>query len=138
MTIDDLVAFGANTSEGMKRCLNKEDFYLRMVKKVPADSNFQNLWMALNKENVKKVPADSNFQKLFDAIKTGDLNTAFEASHALKGVVGNLALSPLFTPDRRKGDNTGFHEALLVKPICAQHCTWQALARRLNTWHPQE
>lgn len=117
MTIDDLVAFGANTSEGMKRCLNKEDFYLRMV---------------------KKVPADSNFQKLFDAIKTGDLNTAFEASHALKGVVGNLALSPLFTPDRRKGDNTGFHEALLVKPICAQHCTWQALARRLNTWHPQE
>ena len=77
MTIDDLVAFGANTSEGMKRCLNKEDFYLRMV---------------------KKVPADSNFQKLFDAIKTGDLNTALEASHALKGVVGNLALSPLFTP----------------------------------------
>ena len=77
MTIDDLVAFGANTSEGMKRCLNKEDYYLRMV---------------------KKVPADSNFQKLFDAINTGDLNAAFEASHALKGVVGNLALSPLFTP----------------------------------------
>ncbi len=33
MTIDDLVAFGANTSEGLQRCLNKEDFYLRMVKK---------------------------------------------------------------------------------------------------------
>ena len=77
MTIDDLVAFGANTSEGLKRCLNKEDFYLRMV---------------------KKVPADSNFQKLFDAIKIGDLDTAFDASHALKGVVGNLALSPLLTP----------------------------------------
>ena len=77
MTIDDLVAFGANTSEGLKRCLNNEDFYLRMV---------------------KKVPADSNFQKLFDAIKTGDLDTAFDASHALKGVVGNLALSPLLTP----------------------------------------
>lgn len=84
MTIDDLVAFGANTSEGMKRCLNKEDFYLRMV---------------------KKVPADSNFQKLFDAIKTGDLNTAFEASHALKGVVGNLALSPLFTPGAYRCEN---------------------------------
>ncbi len=77
MTIDDLVAFGANTSEGLQRCLNKEDFYLRMV---------------------KKVPADANFQKLFDAINAGDLNTAFEASHALKGVVGNLALSPLLTP----------------------------------------
>jgi len=77
MTIDDLVAFGANTNEGLKRCLNKEDFYLRLV---------------------KKVPADSNFQRLFDAIKTGDLNTAFDASHALKGVVGNLALTPIFTP----------------------------------------
>ena len=77
MTIDDLVAFGANTSVGLQRCLNKEDFYLRMV---------------------QKVPADANFQKLFDAIKTGDLSTAFDASHALKGVVGNLALSPLFTP----------------------------------------
>ena len=77
MTIDDLVAFGANTSEGLQRCLNKEEFYLRMV---------------------KKVPADSNFQKLFDAINAGDLNAAFEASHALKGVVGNLSLSPLFTP----------------------------------------
>ncbi len=77
MTIDDLNAFGANTTEGLKRCLNKEDFYLRLV---------------------KKVPADSNFQRLFDAIKTGDLNTAFEASHSLKGVVGNLALTPIFTP----------------------------------------
>ena len=77
MTIDDLVAFGANTNEGLKRCLNKEDFYLRLV---------------------KKVPIDSNFQRLFDAIKTGDLNTAFDASHALKGVVGNLALTPIFTP----------------------------------------
>jgi hypothetical protein len=77
MTIDDLVAFGANTNEGLKRCLNKEDFYLRLV---------------------KKVPAEPNFQKLFDAIKTGDLNTAFDASHALKGVVGNLALTPIFTP----------------------------------------
>ncbi len=77
MTIDDLIAFGANVSEGLQRCLNKEDFYLRMV---------------------KKVPGDANFQKLFDAMAAGDLATAFEAAHALKGATGNLSLTPIFAP----------------------------------------
>jgi HPt (histidine-containing phosphotransfer) domain-containing protein len=77
MTIDDLVAFGANTSEGLKRCLNKEDFYLRMV---------------------KKVPDDAYFQKLYDALAVGDLTAAFDAAHAIKGATGNLALSPIFDP----------------------------------------
>ena len=77
MTIDDLIAFGADTQEGLKRCLNKEDFYLRMV---------------------KKVPGDANFQKLYDSLAAGDLAGAFDASHAIKGVTGNLALSPIFIP----------------------------------------
>ncbi len=77
MTIDDLIAFGANVSEGLQRCLNKEDFYLRMV---------------------KKVPGDANFQKLFDAMEAGDLATAFEAAHAIKGATGNLSLTPIFAP----------------------------------------
>ncbi len=77
MTIDDLIAFGANTTEGLKRCLNKEDFYLRMV---------------------KKVPDDANFQKLYDALAVGDLTAAFDAAHAIKGATGNLALSPIFDP----------------------------------------
>ena len=77
MTIDDLNAFGANTTEGLKRCLNKEDFYLRMV---------------------KKVPDDANFQKLYDALAVGDLTAAFDAAHAIKGATGNLALSPIFDP----------------------------------------
>lgn len=77
MTIDDLTAFGANVNEGLQRCLNKEDFYLRMV---------------------KKVPGDANFQKLFDAMEAGDLATAFEAAHAIKGATGNLSLTPIFAP----------------------------------------
>ncbi len=77
MTISDLIAFGANTQEGIERCLNNEGFYLRMV---------------------KKVPGDANFQKLYDAMKDGNQDAAFEAAHSLKGALGNLALTPIFAP----------------------------------------
>ena len=77
MTIDDLIHFGADTQDGLKRCLNNEDFYLRMV---------------------KKMPGDANFQKLYDAMKAKDQDAAFAAAHALKGALGNLALTPVFVP----------------------------------------
>jgi hypothetical protein len=77
MTIEDLNKYGANTQEGIQRCVNNEDFYLRMV---------------------NRIPGDVNFQKLYDAIEVGDLDGAFEAAHALKGSTGNLALSPIFDP----------------------------------------
>ncbi len=77
MTIDDLKAYGANTAEGMTRCMNMESFYLRLV---------------------KMIPGDANFQKLFDAVEKEDLTAAFEAAHAIKGSTGNLALTPIFAP----------------------------------------
>lgn len=77
MTISDLNAYGANTQEGLKRCLNNEDFYIRMV---------------------KKVPSDANFQKLYDALAAGDQAAAFDAVHAIKGIAANLALTPILTP----------------------------------------
>ena len=77
MTIDSLAAYGADTNEGLHRCMDNESFYLRMV---------------------RMIPGDSNFQKLYDAIDAGDLTAAFEAAHALKGLTGNLALTPLYAP----------------------------------------
>ena len=77
MTIDDLKAYGANTTEGLTRCMNNESFYLRLV---------------------KMIPGDANFQKLYDAIGSGDLDAAFEAAHALKGSTTNLALTPVSAP----------------------------------------
>ena len=44
------------------------------------------------------IPGDTNFQKLYDAVGSGDLNTAFEAAHALKGSTTNLALTPISAP----------------------------------------
>ena len=31
ITIESLKAYGADVEEGLARCLNKEDFYLKMV-----------------------------------------------------------------------------------------------------------
>ena len=77
MTIENLKAYGADTQEGLKRCMNNESFYLRMV---------------------KMIPGDPNFQKLYDAIEAGDLTAAFEAAHAVKGASGNLSLTPIYAP----------------------------------------
>ena len=77
MTLDQLKAFGADTETGLQRCINNEDFYLTLV---------------------KKALSDDSFDKLKEAIDTKDYDTAFEISHALKGVLANLALTPLADP----------------------------------------
>jgi len=77
LTIDTLNGFGANTAEGLARCLNREDFYFRLVRMAAADAGFETLKNALDER---------------------DLDRAFETAHALKGVLGNLALTPLFEP----------------------------------------
>ena len=75
MTIESLKAAGANVEEGLSRCLNKEDFYLKMVN------------MGLNNQN---------FQLLGPALEAKDFDRAFELCHSLKGVIGNLSLTPLY------------------------------------------
>ncbi|SHK83420.1 Hpt domain-containing protein [Fibrobacter sp. UWH4] len=42
-------------------------------------------------------PGEGYFDKLKDSIAAKDLKAAFEAAHALKGVLGNLSLTPLYT-----------------------------------------
>ena len=75
LTIEKLESFGANTAEGLERCAGMEAFYIKLVN------------MSLN---------EGNFDKLQTAIQNNDLDSAFEAAHALKGVLGNLSLTPLY------------------------------------------
>ena len=75
LTIEKLNEFGANTTEGLMRCLNNEDFYLRLVNKAINDDSFINLKNELENNN---------------------LDEAFKISHSLKGVLGNLSLTPLY------------------------------------------
>lgn len=77
ITLDDLKELGADTATGIARCVNDEGFYIKMVS------------MALQ---------DTNFEQLKEAVESGDLSTAFERAHALKGVMGNVALTNLFEP----------------------------------------
>ncbi len=77
LSIETLRRFGANTQDGLGRCMNNEAFYLRLVK------------MSLD---------DANFAKLETAVGENDKKAAFEAAHALKGVMANLALTPLCLP----------------------------------------
>ena len=75
MTVEQLKAIGCNTSEGLGRCMNNEAFYLMLV---------------------NKFIATTDLSKLENALKSNDLDTAFKEAHSLKGVAGNLSLTPLF------------------------------------------
>ncbi|MBQ2146937.1 MAG: Hpt domain-containing protein, partial [Firmicutes bacterium] len=77
LTIEKLKEFGADTEAGLTRCMNNEEFYFRLIGMAAKDPNFEKLEIALAMEE----PDD-----------------AFEAAHALKGVLGNLSLTPLLEP----------------------------------------
>ena len=77
LTIESLKSWGADTATGLDRCMNNEAFYLRMV------------GMAIR---------DASFDQLKEAVEAGDLNRGFECAHALKGVMGNVALEPIYQP----------------------------------------
>ena len=75
ITVDELKALGADTDTGLSRCVGNEALYLKLV------------GMGLS---------DTKFEELGTALRAGDLDKAFELCHALKGVIGNLAITPLF------------------------------------------
>ena len=77
MTIEKLVDFGADVKEGLGRCMNNEGFYLTLV---------------------NMIRDEKNFGLLQEAIDAHDYDHAFEYAHSLKGVLGNLSLTPLYEP----------------------------------------
>ncbi|WP_034784930.1 Hpt domain-containing protein [Eubacterium xylanophilum] len=74
ITLEDLRLFGADIDKGLAVCMGNEELYLRLV---------------------NTVPSEERFEELSDAIEAENLDAAFEAAHALKGVLGNLSLTPL-------------------------------------------
>lgn len=75
LTLEILQSYGVNTKEGLSRCMNMEKFYFRM------------LGMGLKNDS---------FDKLEKLLAEGNLEEAFEQAHAIKGVVGNLAITPIY------------------------------------------
>ena len=77
LTIENLRGYGANVDEGVKRCLDDEDFYIDLVKSA--------------------IP-DDRIDELEQCIKAGELDKAFEIAHALKGMYGNISITPIYEP----------------------------------------
>jgi len=84
LTTEKLRAYGADVDEGLKRCLNNETFYLTMVTKAMQDT--------------------SPYDRLAEALAAKDTDRAFEIAHGLKGVLGNLSLTPLYNPVAQTSD----------------------------------
>ncbi len=96
MTLDKLRELGANVDEGLERCMGMEDFYLEMIELGMSDERFETLGSVLEKK---------------------DLEEAFEQIHALKGVVGNLALGPLYATVCEITEHLRIKEDIDYKPL---------------------
>jgi HPt (histidine-containing phosphotransfer) domain-containing protein len=77
LSVELLKQYGADTADGLNRCMNNEGFYLRLV---------------------AMVAQDPGFSQLREALESGDLDRSFSIIHNLKGSVGNLSLTPLYRP----------------------------------------
>ncbi|MCR4713065.1 MAG: Hpt domain-containing protein [Treponemataceae bacterium] len=75
ITVEKLAAFGADTKTALARCMNKDDFYIKLV------------GMGLN---------EPRFEQLGAALDAKDYEAAFTLCHSIKGVIGNLGIDPLY------------------------------------------
>lgn len=73
--LDELKELDVNTDEGLGRFMNNAALYERMLGKINA--------------TVKDLEVMPYFE-------SGDLETALANAHTLKGVTGNLSLTPLY------------------------------------------
>ncbi|MBP5343057.1 Hpt domain-containing protein [bacterium] len=75
LTTTKLKENGVDTAEALARFMNNEALYLRLF---------------------EKAIKETNLDKLEDAIKENNLDDAFEISHSMKGVFGNLSITNLY------------------------------------------
>ena len=103
--LQELGAQGCDIRQALHRMLDDEDFYLTMLEELPHEPSFA----ALGRD-----------------LAAGDTAAAFDSAHTLKGVLGNLGLTPLCdTVNRiveplRTGSTDGVQKdyAILVEQRC--------------------
>ena len=109
-------AYGADYQDTMSRFMGNETMYLKFLKML-----FQ----------------DDNLRKLVEAIDSGNLEAAFDAAHTLKGVVGNMGLTPLYKavcdivqPLRAREEREDY--PLLYQAIQKEFLKVEELGKKLN------
>lgn len=89
---EKLRAYGADTDGALERFVGDETFY---------------------EDCFRMFLKDPGFAELEKAMAVGDISAAFKAAHTLKGVSGNLGLTPLYravcalVEPLRRGERTG-------------------------------
>lgn len=71
----ELKNWGCDIEPALHRCLDDEDFYLKLL---------------------KTVKIDPSFEKLGTTLEAGDITQSFDLSHTLKGTLSNMGLTPLY------------------------------------------
>ncbi len=74
-TAERLKEYGVNVPEALERFMGNEKFYL---------------------VTLKKFPASVETHEVREKITSGDQSTAIANAHTLKGVTGNLSMTPLY------------------------------------------
>ncbi len=69
---------GFDVDSALRRVLGKEDFYIKML---------------------KKFPEDCSFRRLKEGLAEKDTVKAFEGAHTLKGISGNVGITPVYAAD---------------------------------------
>ena len=110
ITIEELRSAGADVETGLSRCLGKEDLYLKLIGMGLGDAKFDELGTALN---------------------AGDLDRAFELCHALKGVIGNLSITPLYEAlsdmtEKLRGREEADYSSMYTKVTEIRSKLWKA------------
>jgi HPt (histidine-containing phosphotransfer) domain-containing protein len=73
--IEKLKGLGIDADDAMKRFMNNEALYVKMLGKLP------------------KAVGE---QKVLNLMESGDYEGALASAHTLKGVMGNLSVTPLY------------------------------------------
>ena len=73
--LTELKNFGVDIDDAMNRFMNNEGLYKKMLLKLPP--------------NIEKLP-------VLSLIETGDNEGALANAHTLKGIMGNLSITPLY------------------------------------------
>lgn len=74
--LEELSNLGVDINDGLNRLMNNKGIYEKLL---------------------KKLPEAINQQKVLPFIDSGDIETATRNAHTIKGVTGNLSITPLYT-----------------------------------------
>lgn len=74
--LSELEALGVDTEDALKRFSGNSNLFIRMI---------------------GKFPASAEGLEVLSFMKEGDYATAVSNAHTLKGVTGNLSITPLYT-----------------------------------------